>query len=73
MKVDKIIISYDEKRSANYQTAGMGLTIEVTLGEGETVKQAIEKYKPALIKLVTETTAAEAQRLADENAEKNPR
>jgi len=66
MKVEQITISYDEKRSANFQTAGFGASIVVRLGEGETAAQAIAKYKPALIKLVTETTMEEAQRLADE-------
>jgi hypothetical protein len=66
MKVEKVIISYDEKRSQNYQTAGAGMTIEVALDEGETVKQAIERYKPALIQYVTKTTQDEVARLIEE-------
>lgn len=66
MKIQQITISYEEKRSANFQTAGFGASVLVTLDEGESLAQVIAKVKPGLIKLVTETTMAEAQRLADE-------
>lgn len=71
MKQAQVTISYDEKRSHNFQTAGFGVSLVITLDEGETAGQAIEKYRPALVKIVTETTLAEVQRLADEAPRKD--
>ncbi len=66
MRVEKVTIGYSEKRSARYQTSEHSIVLEVSLSEGETINSALDKYEAAIIKRVTETTAREIDRLAEE-------
>jgi len=69
MRVKEVVISYEEKRSAGYQTVGHGLSITVELAQGETVNEAIAKYRDTLRDKVTAHTAEEANRLMREKEE----
>jgi len=66
MKIEKITPHYTEKRSASYQTCEHGMSIEVSLAEGEKPTDAIAKYQSVLRDQVTEFTWKEVYRLAEE-------
>ena len=72
MKISKVMVSYNEKRSGNYQAVDYGLMLEVELAEGESPKQAIDKYTPILRDSVTQVTETEIERLINE-AKNGPR
>ncbi len=66
MKINQVTVCYEEKRSINYQTVGFSASVTATLEDGETVSGAIAKLKAGLVKVVTETTREEVNRLAEE-------
>jgi len=66
MKVKEITISYSEARSARFQKVEHNVSITVELVEGETVRDAINKYRPALQETVTEFTRNEIARVVQE-------
>lgn len=68
-KIEKVTIHYSEKRTASYQSVEHGLSLEVSLGEGESPKSVTDKYTPILRDMVTAVTQAEIDRLASESQE----
>ena len=72
MKIDQVTVCYEEKRSANYQTAGFSASVTATLEDGETLNAVIAKLKAGLIKVVTETTMEQVNRLASEKLVSRP-
>jgi len=69
MKIEKITLHYTEKRSAAYQTCEHGMSIEVSLEEGENPVEAIAKYRSVIRDEVTEFTWKEVHRLAEESSQ----
>ncbi|MBC8104242.1 MAG: hypothetical protein H7Z41_16830 [Cytophagales bacterium] len=68
-KIEKVTIHYSEKRTAAYQSVEHGLSLEVTLNEGESPKSVTDKYTPILRDMVTAITQEEIELLAAESLE----
>lgn len=71
MKVNRITVSYTEKRSINYQSVEHGVSVDLVLDEGETlgkegVSAAVERARDAIRNQVTNFTWTECFRLAQE-------
>jgi hypothetical protein len=66
MKVTSVTITYHEARSARFQKVEHSVSLTVELSDGETVRDAINRYRPSLKETVTTFTGEEIYRLANE-------
>jgi len=64
MRIQSLTISYATKRSRAGQSVDAGMSLVVSLEEGEKTFDAIKKYRPGLRDQVNQFAAAELDRVA---------
>lgn len=67
MKVTALTIHYSEARSARYQKVEHSVSLTVELSEGENVRDAIARYRPALVETVADATFDNLVRVLEED------
>jgi len=71
MKIEKVVFTFEETRSASYQSSKRGVTLEATLEEGETVSQAEAKFQQFATEKVSSWNLANLNQMIHDQAQLN--
>lgn len=63
MKIETITIAYEERRSANYQSVGHCISVQVTLEEGDKLADVTRRLQKSLRDRVSGFVETELERI----------